>query len=327
MLSHSETALVQPSAGTSGYTQACRAQQDELGCRDFSNDPALKDYVQKCDSADGFLNLDQMIKTCIGSSLGVWAETLKINPHDLIVGSIGAVGQHLAEKAKPEIARKLFYDSCLASEDCMRRMYHAAYGRDPTAEQTKDLAGYKNSWFPSPYTRFDALYTRACGGGLFCNPRDPWFREKLDSVFGTPGRVSPNVVSAAQAFLNQNYSKWMCYNGLGRTQMVCYGLASVLDPLGAAALVRKAPRLAKLLEASKAGALTASRRLATKINDIRAMAKGDPRLTSMMSQLEKLPEASVNRLHATIKDAERVLGPDEARSFMRRWSDEVGLCH
>ena len=269
-------------ASTTPYAQACRQQLDKLGCRSFESDPDLKDHLLGCDTSDGMSDLSNMVASCLSSTLGVWGELLKINPHDAIMSATSAVSSNLKDQVKPQMAIRQFLLSCMNQQECLINLHKAAHKTPPTEAQIKELSGIKDSWFPAPYTKMQALWSRACGSASFgCASNDPWFNEQLKKIL--PHKIhqpKENLIKQVNALLAKEYNKFQCMNAAGRTETVCYVVATVIDPLLAAGAIKKFNKMNKLVTAAKGSHKFSA-------EDLELIGRAEKRLGRKLSEQER----------------------------------------
>jgi hypothetical protein len=250
-----ETAPVSRAGNSSTNNSAldCQQQQQQMNCEKYKMDPELKHSVYDCSSGEALPNFVSMGKACGSGILESWAEILKLlNGPKLLNSALWAIHSATKEKTDLMLREKVWFDSCLNKTECIENLMKAAQKRDLTIPEKESAAKLKSQWFPAPYATLRGYWDRACGPGIGCNTTDPWFKKQVETVFPTQERaLSESGIAKVKEFLHSKHKQWQCFNAAGRSEMFCYALASVIDPVGAAALVAKYPKLAKMVNASK----------------------------------------------------------------------------
>lgn len=270
---------------------SCQANFEKYKCASLANDPELKDYVRQCDQQLADSDYSEVIRSCLSSGAGAWGEvirSLQDAPRAITYG----IANDLKEKSKPVVQLNIYLKNCLGKIDCKKNLFRVGRGREPTAEEIQDLEGYEKSWFPAPYTKIEALWSRAAWRHNSNKiPQDPWMEQQVEQIFGSPKRreAPTNLISDIKEVLNQKQNKFNCLNRAGQAEMICYGLFTVLDPALAYSTAAKLPRLAKLVEATKSAAVSSaqqtSRKLGEKYKELKDAideANGPPKTISMI---------------------------------------------
>jgi DNA-directed RNA polymerase alpha subunit len=248
-------------ADSADLAVACKRQQKDLGCESLKADPDVAAKMENCDSPERAMPVAEIANACLNNVLGAWGEIFEQAPnnaHEAYLMTVGAVSSDLKSQAQPGINKFLFLKTCPNSPDCLRRLYNAAYKRFPTNDEEKTLRQKIDSrWIKDlPSTEVTALYDKACGVAMVgCSSKDPWFNSRLQELFGRPRRqASPDLISKVQELIYSKHKKYVCLNSVGRTEMWCYGIATVIDPLIAVGVASKMPKLAKLAQATRSTA-------------------------------------------------------------------------
>lgn len=224
-----------PSANPSATAQ-CQADMQKLGCN-------MKDEnVRDCTQDHGLaFDIAAGIGQCGTSTL----QQLQDLPQEILTGLPQAIeSSPSSQNFKFESQRIQFLKRCWKSTDCLSHLYQAAYNRAPSGDEVKSLS--KTWWF----SNIDYLWQRAAiRGGTLSQSSDPWFRQQvkeLDVAAGTQSS-NPSNVNLSQLIQTQ-YKKFLCLKREAQIELGCSLALGLASGAGAAKLISKYPRLAKLAE-------------------------------------------------------------------------------
>ena len=240
---------------------SCQANFIKHGCDRFIRNQSkdIQKMVNKCDGHQP--TYGDIAYACGAHAGGVWKEALESIPeaaqslvqglakksaHDHLMTLGSAIHKNLRKKIKPKVAIYNWRVNCKKSISCLSKLIQASEPQPlPKKELEKRAHKVMKSW--RSWQMFNYYYDKAARRNGLGRNRDPWFTSEMDRVFERGKKKNKNKNAALMDFFYKKWDKLHCLNSDGQSAMICYGLATLVDPLIAAKLLKVA-KLAMLKE-------------------------------------------------------------------------------
>ncbi|XGC80812.1 hypothetical protein ACES2L_15920 [Bdellovibrio bacteriovorus] len=264
----------------------CAIEQKISGCEELvKKDPETAPYIRKCDAKSV---CDQAANKSLDQLKGCFSGTVEIAKE--FWDAVSSVPD-LAGKGADAIK------ACWQSEECRSNVYNSSV---------------KN-----------AAYTSMLMNPILA-PLVWIYMKKTNQVneddLKKLADVSRGLIEKGKEYIEKQGLKLACYDAKTQAEMVCYGVFSVVNPAGAAGILAKTPKLAKIIKAAgsptaKASEATVDLARAARLTNAERVLEAE-RITGR--KLTPDQEAALIKAHEVAKDTGRGYGSYSAADLREK---------